>query len=369
MNRTSVTKRLAALPSQPKRRETDQLFELLRSFALRHQRDQPQVFHPIREMASHFGVPVSTVARLYRRLEAEGILVSVRGARTLLQGLSSERRLSVRGVIGLPVFMPWFLTLQEYRTFFLRMRRELRARGFAVSNVFYNGAELHDHERLAARIERHKFDTVLWHQPDRIARTVAAQLNDCAVRVLGVSDRGFPSIRCRYEVQRERALVAIFAAWQHESSISSVVLMRGCGTSAAKEELLKHLLNEAGLVHRCEEAAGEQTRELLDSLGKDSREAIVLPCSAAALCAFRAPEALGRLMQRTRVALTGGAVSIPFASIPDALADIVVVDWQLVAEQIVSDLLSSKAFAHGETTVFEATAQLRVPMRQFAHSL
>ena len=73
---------------------------------------------------------------------------------------------------------------------------------------------------------------------------------------------------------------------------------------------------------------------------------------AAAMFAFREPEALARLLSGARVSLTGGPVSIPFAPVPDVAADMVVVDWQLVAEQIVSDLISRKAFNRAETTVF-----------------
>ena len=85
--------------------------------------------------------------------------------------------------------------------------------------------------------------------------------------------------------------------------------------------------------------------------------------------AFRAPEALAKLMSRARVALTGGPVSIPFAQVPDVAADLVVVDWQLVAEQIVSDFISRKAFNRAETTLFEAKARLRAPLIQYAQRL
>jgi DNA-binding transcriptional regulator YhcF (GntR family) len=57
--------------------------------ALKNQRPEPQIFYPIRDVARHFRVPPSTVARVYDHLEEEGILVSVRGSKTLLQGLSS----------------------------------------------------------------------------------------------------------------------------------------------------------------------------------------------------------------------------------------------------------------------------------------
>jgi hypothetical protein len=368
MPRNLSSNRVAALPPRTDAFAAEELCHLLRAFALSQQRDQPQIFHPIREVARHFGVSLSTVARIYNRLEDEGILVSVRGSRTLLQGLSSARQLTVRGFVGLPVFTPWFVTLQDYRAFFLRIERELRARGFAVATIFYDAADLQQHDGLLSRIAKHEFDSLIWHQPDRTAKALVAQLSDSGVRVLGVSDRGFPSIRCRYEVQREPAIAAIFAAWRGDG-ISSAVVVRSRDTAAAKEELLKHLLNEARLDHSFRDVAGDGAGDFLHTLGTRAGEAIVLPSSAAAMCAMRAPEALGRMMARSRVALTGGAVSIPFAVIPEASADVVVVDWQLVAEQIAGELLSGKSFAHAETTAFEAQAHLRASLSQYAQSV
>ena len=369
MARNKFHSRVAALPDPLTTPAPDELLDVLRRFALSNQRDQPQVLHPIREVAQHFRVPPSTIARIYRRLEEEGVLVSVRGSRTMVQGLTSARVLSRRGFVGLPAFLPWFVTLQDYRMFFLRVERELRARGFAVAIVFYEAAEQQQHDLLWSRIEKHEFDSVIWHQPDRAAKTVVGHLKDSGVRTLGVSDRGFPSVRCRYEVQRESAIAAIFRAWAHDDGITSVVVLRGRESSAAKEELLKHLLEEAGLAHRFEAAVAPHAGELLDPLGRSVTEAVVLPSSAAALCAFRAPEALARLMERARVALTGGQMCVPFAPVPDVTADVVVVDWQLAAEQITNDLVSGKAFDRRETTIFEAAPHLRAPLRAHGQSL
>src|SRR5438094_10502964 len=103
-----------------------------------NQQEEPQVFYPIREVARHLRVPVSTVSRVYDALEEEGILVSVRASKTLLQGLSGGRHLSVLGFIGMPVLTSSFVTLHDCRTFFIRTRRELLFRGFAFATLFYD---------------------------------------------------------------------------------------------------------------------------------------------------------------------------------------------------------------------------------------
>jgi len=372
MPRKKIARGLPPLPSRlnlkAKKHKGAQLLEILRGVAIANQQEEPQVFYSIREVARRLGVPVSNVSRAYDALEEEGILVSVRGSKTLLQGLSGGRHLSVLGLVGMPALTSSFVTLQDYRTFFIRTRRELRTRGFAVATVFYDRSES-ETQRLLSRIDKYDFDTVLWHQPDRAAKETAPRLKDRGVQVIGVSDRGFPAIRCRYEVQRESAIVSILQDWRGNAGITSAVIVRGVETSAAKEELLKTLLEEEGLAYEFKGAGGQRLGDFVHSLGGDKRRGIIFPSMAAAMFAFRAPEALVRLMSHARVALTGGPVSIAFAQVPDVAADLVVVDWQLVAEQIVSDLINRKAFERAATTVFEAKAHLRAPLIQHAQRL
>src|ERR1700757_4489754 len=200
MVRKKIAQGLPPLPSRltfkAKKHKGAQLLEILRGVAIANQQEEPQVFYSIREVARRLGVPVSTVSRVYDALEEEGILVSVRGSKTLLQGLSGGRQLSVLGFIGMPALTSSFVTLQDYRTFFIRTRRELRTRGFAVATVFYDRSES-ETQRLLSRIDKYDLDTVLWPQPDRAAKETAPRLKDRGVQVIGVSDRGFPAIRCR----------------------------------------------------------------------------------------------------------------------------------------------------------------------------
>lgn len=258
MSRKRLVRGVSPLPARlgltSKKHKAGQLLEILRGLALAQQRQQPRIFYPIREVARHFNVASSMVGRIYGELEAEGILVSIRGSKTLLQGLSSGRHFSVLGFVGMPALMSAFVTLQDYRTFFIRTRRELRARGFAVATVFYDRNEGQS-GRLFSRIDKYGFDTVLWHQPDRAAKETVPQLKDSGVQVVGVSDRWFPSIRCHYEVQREPAVVSILRDWSTNAAVKSAVIVRGVEISAAKEELLKALLEEEGLAMNSEAQA------------------------------------------------------------------------------------------------------------------
>ena len=57
------------------------------------------------------------------------------------------------------------------------------------------------------------------------------------------------------------------------------------------------------------------------------------------------------------------------AKAPDARVDLVIVDWQLLAERIVNDLLTKQTVTPKKPIVFEAQARLHVPLNQYAQSL
>jgi hypothetical protein len=60
---------------------------------------------------------------------------------------------------------------------------------------------------------------------------------------------------------------------------------------------------------------------------------------------------------------------MPFAKVPDVRVDLVTVDWQLVAERIVNDLVSQDAFQEPGPTVFDAEASLGVSLSDFSQSI
>ena len=369
MARKKSLRELPVLPLasliRAKEHKTARLVEILRGVAISNQRENARAFYPVRQVARRFHVPLSTVARVYSQLEDEGLLTTIRGSKTILQGLSSGRHFSVRGFVGIAAASSLFVILQDYRRSIVRLRRELRGQGFAVATIFFARDDAAS-GRFERRIGKYDVDTLLWLRPDTSAKHVFASLTDSGIRVIGVRDGGAPTIRCRYEVHRDSAISFILRDWRDKSRIRSVIVLRSPEASASKEELLQLLLEDARLPCQFKAAGSQGPEEFLESLGNDKREAIIVPSQAAALFAFRAPEALMRLMGRTRVALTGGGIGIPFAQVKDVHVDVVAVDWQLFAERIAADLISSKAFDRGETTVIDAEPKCHVPLADYA---
>src|ERR1700730_11587189 len=103
MARKRIRRSLPLLPKRPaidpREEKTARLIEIMRGVAIANQREEPRSFYPVRELARHFHVPLSTVARVYGQLEDDGLLVATRGSQTVLQGRNSGRQLNVRGFV------------------------------------------------------------------------------------------------------------------------------------------------------------------------------------------------------------------------------------------------------------------------------
>jgi hypothetical protein len=373
MARKRVPRTLSPLPTKQRldraEHKTEGLVEILRTAGVRNQRDQPRAFYSMRDVATHFAVPFSTVSRAFQRLEQEGLLTLMRGAKTLLQGLRFDRRTGVRAFIGLPASLSSFITIQAYRTFFIRIRRELRLRGFATGMVFYEREEART-ATLSGRLKAYEVDTVLWFQPPKEARETAVRLADLGIRLLGVAHEQLPVIPCRYDVRREHAIEALLGNWKAQGIHRVTVADWKERSTPALEQSLNSALEELDMKSSFATFHGQNSQSFLRSLQKLKTGALVFSSAhlASRLC-FRAPSGMTQLLRMQRVAFLNGPVSMPFAKVPDVQVDLVVVDWQLVAEQIVNDLVTQDAFNLSGPTIFQAEAKLRVPLSEFAQAI
>jgi len=374
MARTKISRDLGPLPrSAPLRsahRRTDSLLQILRSLAIKNQREQPRVFYSLREVAKQFRVPVSSVAKIYRDLEHEGLLSRVRGSKTLLQGRRYDRRLSIRGLIGLPALMSNFITIPDYRSFFICLRRELWFRGFATTMVFFRPTEAAD-GRLSDQLKNHDVDTVIWLHPGRTAKETLLRLSDLGIRVILLSQIGTPSMPSRYYIWKERAIETLLRDWKDRRAVGKVTVVDSKDyRSPVTEEVLRVILQNLRIEATIRTFQGEESSAFLRDLCGINTDGIIFPAAGlAARFAFRSPDSLIELMRAQRIALIDGPIDIPFANIPDAPIDLVTVNWQPIVESIVNDLITRKSFEHNRHTTFEAEVHLRSPLCNFCDEI
>jgi DNA-binding transcriptional regulator YhcF (GntR family) len=374
MARKKVSRTLAPLPNKRALAEadhkTERLIEILREVAVKNQREQPRAFYSLREVAARFQVPISTVSRVYQHLEQEGLLNRIRGSKTILQGLHFDRQLSVRAFVGLPASLSTFVTIQEYRSFFIRIRRELRLRGFATAMLFFEKEEART-GALSERLKAYEIDTALWFEPPSEAKETALRLSDLGIRLVGVAQDQLPAIPCRYQVRREGAVRALLAEWKTRNHTARVTLAQWKDDrSSGLEEMLKSALDEFEITWSVASFDGQRSEVFLRALQKAKTDGIIFSSlGLASKLSFRSPTAVSELLRSQRVALVNGPVSMPFAKVPAARIDLVTVDWQLVAERIVNDLVTQDAFQQPGPTIFQAEAKLRVPLSDFAQNI
>ncbi|HVF70458.1 MAG TPA: hypothetical protein VM940_02520 [Chthoniobacterales bacterium] len=373
MARKKVTRALAPLPGRREleraHHKTDTLIGILRDVAVKNQRDQPRAFYSVREVGAHFKVPLSTVSRAYQQLEQEGLISRVRGSKTLLQGLHFDRQLKVRAFVGFPASLSAFVTLQDYRTFFIRIRRQLRLRGFAAATAFFEPPEAAS-EVLSERFKAYEVDTVIWFQPPKEARITALHLADLGIRLLGVANNAAPSIPCRYQIRREEAIRSLLTQWKPQAADRVVIVEAKEQRSSPLSEAVRAILDELEIEWSVATYGTQKSEAFLRELQRKKTDGIIFPSSAlASKFCFRAPGAVADLLQAHRVAFLNGPVSMPFARVPEIKVDLVTVDWQKLGERIVDDLISQDAFQEPGPTTFQAEAKLCVPLSDFAQSL
>ena len=374
MARKKVTRALAPLPSrralEKAHHKTETLINILRDVAVKNQQEQPRTFHSVRDVAAHFRVPVSVVSRAYHHLENEGLVTRVRGSKTLLQGLTSDRQLKVRAFVGFPASISRFVTLQDYRTFFIRIRRELRLRGFAAATAFYEPVEATS-DTLARRFKAYEVDTVIWFQPGKEVTTTALHLADMGIRLLGVANDTYCHVPCRYQVNREPALRSLLASWKTQRRAESVTIVQAKDhRPAAIDDALHGILDELEMKWTVAAYQNQRSEAFLRDLQRKKTGGIIFSSSTlASKFSFRAPAAVADLLAAQPVALINGPVTMPFAKVPNVEVDLITVDWQRVASEIVDDLISQDAFQLPGPTIFDAEAKLRVPLSEFAQSI
>jgi hypothetical protein len=266
--------------------------------------------------------------------------------------------------------MSHFIAIQDYRTFLICMRRELWSRGFATTMFFFRHNEAVD-GTLSEQLKSYEVDSVIWLQPGRSARETLLRLSDMGIRVISISQVGTPSIPSRYHVWKERAIETLLKDWKSRNSVRKITVVDSKDyRSVVTEEVLRVTLQNLEIEAVIRTFESEDTSVFLRDLCRIKTDGIIFPASGlASMFAFRSPDQLGDLLRAQRVAFVDGPIDMPFTKIPDVPVDLVTVNWPIVAESIVNDLITREAFDRNRYTTFEAEAQLRAPLSSFCDEI
>jgi hypothetical protein len=160
---------------------SDQIRQQLISLARLIQSREPAPFYSMPDVASYFGVSVTTVARLYRQLERDGWLLRKRGSMTVVPPRSRRARARIRGVIAVPIWSPGFLLFYDWRVFFRRLEDAVRRYRYVADPIFFRQNE-EAQPSFVERVLDHEPDFLLWFCPDVATLPIIQSIGGAAIK-------------------------------------------------------------------------------------------------------------------------------------------------------------------------------------------
>ncbi|MBE7461947.1 MAG: hypothetical protein HS116_00520 [Planctomycetes bacterium] len=275
------------------------LEEHLRAAVGRLRRTRPRTFYALRDVAAFFRVPLRSVARAYERLRGEGRLVTIRSSSTEIPSRHSQARSTVRGIVGIPIWLPGFLLYSEWRTFFTTLEEELRHQSFVANFIFYSqGQEIR--RSFLRGILRRSLDFLIWFCPAEADRNTVGMISDAGLRVVVIDALAspFPAL---YRLDRTAALTQGLREWR-EAGLSLALVP--CPSSAhipRQPDELETLLRAQGFGVRYAPGGRVKPETYLETLAVRPDEGLVFERDYwyVQLCR-RQPERLANVMRSAR---------------------------------------------------------------------
>lgn len=313
----------------------------LRRLARRCRTDQSAPFYSMREVANRLAMPVADIARVYRRLNDEGLLQVRRGAPTLLTPRDAKPRRAIRGVVAIPVWQYANANWTDWRQFFSAVGEALRERHFAADFLLY-GQENLARPGFTGNILAKSPDYLLWFGMPGGAENVMLALHDAGIRLVIVTIAPTRLPAAPYVLRWEQGLRRALRDYAREGVKRLVVL-------APTEYELAPWLQTAlragplGLAVTC--ATLGRPRDFaryLDRLPCRSDTVIFSPIEDwFSRLAGIEPLRLARLLG-TRRWLTLHRLNLPRFLVENARLDVIVHDWPAVAARIADDMANHR---------------------------
>jgi hypothetical protein len=351
-------------PLGPRRKQA-RLHQLLASAAARLRGDAPQPFYPMRVVAERFGVSLWTVQAVYRRLEQEGLLACIRGPGSVIPARVGATRAYPpgRGVVVVPVWLPGFILIADYRFFVMHLDDQIRRRNFVADIVFY-GEEEKSRPLLAGRIRTHHPDVVVWLRPGTEHGHTIDQLADAGIRVLTVTDVPVSERARQYEIDWRPALRAVLRHWRQQG-VRRVVVPVDARPVSSCTRLLPELVREAKLAFSHFRARSETMQQYLFRLARQSAAIVFDDDIWHARTNSQAPVMFARVLASSSQVLNLRSFSMRPDILTGIRADALVLPWRKIVNRIVNDLNAGRTFPTDRSIVFAAAWRRRRPAAEF----
>lgn len=342
----------------------------LRRAAKKLQGKAARPFYSMREIISHFGTPLRTVAIVYEQLELEGLLHRIQGSQTLITGRRSSPSRPIRAVIGLPLWLHALVISPYSRLFHLELEERLRGHGFIADTIFFREDEI-GHHGFTERLLRHNLDFIIWHTPHPLIRQMLLSLKDHGVRQILIQASDNPSSLAfpTYHQNWQGAYLQMAAAWQ-KAGIKKVLVPEPAYLPSRKAmRSFASTQQSFGMQTLSVENSPQSLLELsLKQSPHTSAVAFLDQSGAEALCT-REPRLIETIMQRCRLAFCRGPVRLPYFFNRNGAADWVRFSAMEAASRLAEDLRFNNIPAVGHPFAFHARYEANISFRDAVEPL
>lgn len=286
----------------------------LRALILRHQRGSGVLFYPLREIAGHFQVCLRTASLALDDLEREGLLVRMRGSRTEIPGFWQRGQSTVRGVVGLPLWLFGARYSHLHKTLPYVLGEMLWKQNLVLETIPYS--EVEDKKTgFCDHLLRHRMDFVVWLHPFRHNRQTIQRLADAGVHnvvIAHADDRSIapPDI----VIDPGPACDNILARWKDLHGIRNVVIPEGFEYNRERAAGFIRRASAHGLVCRTVPCTDRLDKRLRLPCGPRSERLGVALLDEHATAEFTHcdPAAFCRQAARHRVLFANNTTNLPF---------------------------------------------------------
>lgn len=328
------------------------VLRVLRRKARASRNKKPTAFYSIRKVASDFGVPATTVSRIFTQLKAEGLLTTVWGSKTFTVPTQLDNDLRVRGVIALPASLAAFCAFRHYRNFFSGIREILWNCGFATQLLFYEESNAQT-PAFAESLLKHKPDVVIWFLPRLKFKETVARLLDRGIRVITVADSPQDSRERLYYVDRQPAIKDALLNWRQNGVRFVTILQKAQCRSSESTKMVEKCLHETAMTYGFASPESLDLKEAVSAELEQVKAGVILASAEVAVpLVTRNPARFARLLWHSRILVLDGLIDVPGVCDSLASCDIVEIDPEPIAKRIVNDLIQSNRARKTEPVIF-----------------
>ncbi|MET0263510.1 MAG: hypothetical protein ABW223_11470 [Rariglobus sp.] len=286
----------------------------LRPLILEHRNDAGILFYPLRELARHFRVSLRTASLAEMQLESEGLLVSIRGSHTEIPGTARYRSRSVKGVVGMPLWLFGARYSHLHKHLPYALGELLWKQNLVLETIPYSEVEDLKFD-FSEHLLRHRMDFVVWLYPFRHNRQTILKLKDAGVRNLiighGVETTALPA---HIITDPGAAYAKILSVWKQEHGIRRIIIPEGFEYNRARGQGFARMAENLGF--RCQIVPC--TSRLIPLLkfpsrSRSERAAVaLLDEHATAEFTHCDPVAFARFAANNRVLFANNTINLPF---------------------------------------------------------